>query len=98
MSKKMNTLLFILGATAFQLVLTLVSFALLMVIYVKLVLPVLPESAGPWGLPILLIGALAISFVVYRLILKQIIKRVDMEKYFDPIFTPRKGGKMKSQE
>ncbi|MDR0567936.1 MAG: leader peptide processing enzyme [Spirochaetaceae bacterium] len=98
MSKKTNTLLFVLCATVFQTLLTIIALAVLMLLYIKLLMPVLPESAAPWGLPILLVASLAVSFAVYRLILKQILKRVDMEKYFDPIFTPRKAGKIKSQD
>ncbi|MDR0562129.1 MAG: leader peptide processing enzyme [Spirochaetaceae bacterium] len=90
MNKKTNTLLFVLGATVFNILITLISLAVLMFLYFKLLFPILPENVSVWGLPILLVGSLGLSFVVYRLILKQIIKRIDMEKYFDPIFGSRR--------
>ena len=90
MSKKTNTLWFVLGATAFNILVTVISFVILLVLYAKFLLPLLPESSGAWGFPIIFIGAIALSFVVYRLVLKQIMKKVDMEKHFDPIFGRRK--------
>ena len=86
MSKKTNTLWFILGATVFNILTTIICFILLLIIYARLLLPSLPESAAAWGFPIIFIGAIVISFVLYRFVLKLIMKKIDMEKYFDPIF------------
>ena len=90
MSKKTNTLWFILGATAFNILTTLICFILLLLVYARLLMPGLPESAAAWGFPIIFIGAIALSFVLYRFILKLIMKKVDLEKYFDPIFGRRR--------
>ncbi|MDR0526002.1 MAG: leader peptide processing enzyme [Spirochaetaceae bacterium] len=95
MSKKTNTLLFILAGTILNILLTIISLAVLMILYFKLLAPVLPENVAAWGLPVLCIAALGLSFVAYRLILKQVIKRIDMEKYFDPIFNSRRSSKIK---
>ncbi|MDR2534450.1 MAG: leader peptide processing enzyme [Treponema sp.] len=95
MSKKTNTLLFILGATVFNLLITMVSLVTLMIVYFKLIAPVLPESAAAWGMPVIFVGAIGLSFLVYKIVLKQITKRVDMEKYFDPIFNFRRTGNIK---
>ncbi|MDR3335021.1 MAG: leader peptide processing enzyme [Treponema sp.] len=88
MSKKSNTLWFILGATAFNILITIISFFVLLLLYGKVLAPLIPETGVAWGLPVIFIGALALSFVIYRMILKQLLKRIDMEKYFDPIFGP----------
>ena len=90
MSKKSNTLLFILGATAFNILTTLIFFILLLLLYARSLLPVLPENVAAWGFPVIFIGAIALSFVLYRIVLKQIMKKYDLEKYFDPIFGRRK--------
>ena len=90
MSKKTNTLWFILGATAFNILSTMICFIVLILIYVRVLQPYLPETAAQWGLLISFIGAMALSFVLYRVILKQVMKKVDMEKHFDPIFGRRK--------
>jgi Zn-dependent protease with chaperone function len=91
MSKKTNTLLFILGATAFNILTTIICFLLLLLVYARFILPYLSEEVGAWGFPVVFVGAIALSFVLYRIILKQIMKKYDLEKYFDPIFgRPRK--------
>jgi hypothetical protein len=90
MSKKTNTLLFILGATVFNILITVICFLLLLMIYARLILPIIPENTAAWGFPVIFIGAIALSFVIYRLILKRLMKKIEMEKYFDPIFSSRK--------
>ncbi|MCL2881251.1 MAG: leader peptide processing enzyme [Treponema sp.] len=90
MSKKSNTLLFVLGATVFNILTTIIFLILLLLIYARLLVPMLPESVAPWGFLVCFVGGIALSFVLYRIILKQIMKKYDLEKYFDPIFGPRK--------
>jgi hypothetical protein len=90
MNKKANTLLFILGATVVNIVVTIISFILLFVLYAKYLVPHLPESAAAWGFPIIFIISIALSFLLYRAILKILLKKVDPEKYFDPIFGRRR--------
>ena len=85
MSKKTNTLWFILGATVFNIIITIIFFVIFLAIFSKL--PGLPVAVT---IPIILIGPLVLSFVVYRFILKQMMKKIDMEKHFDPIFSRRK--------
>jgi hypothetical protein len=89
MNKRTNTLLFILGATVFNILLYIICFLLLLVIYARVV-PLLPESVQSWGLIVILILPIVISFILYRLILKVVIKKVDIEKYFDPLFGRRR--------
>ncbi|MDR3193448.1 MAG: leader peptide processing enzyme [Treponema sp.] len=89
MSKKTNTLFFILGATVFNIVTTVICFLILMVIYARFLIEKLPQESVAWGFPIIFIAAIALSFVVYRLVLKQLMKRIDIEKHFDPIFGSR---------
>ena len=89
MNKKVNTVLFIVGATLFNIVITVGSFLLLLTVYAQFLMRFLPEAAQAWSFPLLFIAAIAISFVVYRFSLKLLLKKVTMEKYFDPIL----GGK-----
>ena len=90
MNKKTNTWLFILGGTVFNILVTIIAFIVLLVVFLRFLAPALPEAAASWGLLVIFIGAIALSFVVYRVVLKQLMKRIDMDKYFDPIFGPRK--------
>ena len=86
MNKKVNSLLFVLGATLFNILVTIICFAVLIVLYAKSIMPVIPENGRSWGFPLIFIASIAISFFVYRLVLKLFLKKFDMEKYFDPVF------------
>jgi uncharacterized membrane protein (DUF441 family) len=90
MNKKVNTLLFILGATLFNIIITIIFFLILLRLYVKLIMPLIPEDGRTWGFPIIFIAAIALSFVAYRVALKQLIKKINIDKYFDPLFRGRK--------
>jgi hypothetical protein len=91
MSKKTNTLLFILGATVFNILVTIICFLVMLILFVKFIAPMMPETAAAWGFPLIFIGAIALSFVLYRVVIKYLTKRVDVNKYFDPLFGgPRK--------
>ena len=92
MNKKTNTLLFILAGTVFNILITILSFVLLWVLAGLLIIPRLSQDSAAWGwlMPATFIAAIIISFLVYRLIIKILMKKVDMEKYFDPIFGRRK--------
>ena len=90
MNKKLNTILFILGATAFNILVTVLFFLLLLVGYAKFLLHLLPEGAQTWSFPLIFIAALAIAFLVYRYAIRFLMNKVDMEKYFDPLFVSRK--------
>jgi uncharacterized membrane protein len=85
----MNTLIFILGATVFNVVLYIISFLLLLLVYSRFI-GLVPESAQQWGLVVILILPIAVSFVVYRLILKIVLKKVDVDKHFAPLFGGRR--------
>jgi hypothetical protein len=86
MNKKVNTLLFVLGATAANILITILAFILLFVVCARL----LPPEVSAGALPFVFIAALAAAFFIYNKILKIVMKRVDMDKYFDPIFKPRR--------
>jgi hypothetical protein len=90
MSKRSNTIWFILGATVFNILVTVLCFVLFLLLYGYLLAPRLPPNLAAWGLPVIFIGSIALSFLIYRLVLKVFMKRVNMEKYFDPIFGPRR--------
>ncbi|MDR3123887.1 MAG: hypothetical protein LBU16_08940 [Treponema sp.] len=83
MSKKTNTMLFMLVATVANVLLTIVSFFALYLPYVLLIAPRLPPSSVVWSLALLSLLALVISFVVYQALLKLFVKKVDTRKLFD---------------
>jgi len=89
MNKKVNTILFIIGATVFNVFIAAASMILLFLLYAKYLIELIPENGRPWGVFIIFIASLAISFVVYRAALKFILTKVDVDKYFDPLFVRR---------
>jgi hypothetical protein len=93
MSKKTNTLLFLIGGTIFNVLVTVACFLLLLLIYSKFIYGYVSESVAAWVLPVFFVGAIAASFFIYRLAIKILMKKIDMEKYFDPIFSRRPKGK-----
>jgi hypothetical protein len=89
MNKKANTLLFILGATLFNVLITIVSILLLSLL-LEYLMPIMPDTLHIWGFPLIFIAAIAISFFAYRFVLKMVTKKIRIENYFDPIFTRRR--------
>jgi len=89
MSKKTNTLLFLIGGTIFNVLVTIICFLILLLIYSKFFYDRVSENAVSWVLLVFFVGAIAASFFIYRLAIKMLMKKIDMEKYFDPIFAGR---------
>jgi len=85
-NKKVNTMLFILGATVFNILVALICFVLLTVLYARFIMEGIPESGRSWGFALIFISSVAISFLVYRVALKFLLTKIQIEKYFDPIF------------
>jgi len=86
MNKKVNTLLFVLGATIFNVIVAVIFFILFTVLFSMFIIPHIPESAQIWGVSLVFLAAIAASFIIYRFVLKFLMAKIDMEKYFDPIF------------
>jgi len=90
MNKRLNTVFFILGATLFNILVTVAAFFLLLLVYVNLIRGPLSDGAVSWAIPLIFIAAIIVSFIVYRFSLGILIKKIDMDKYFDPIFHGRR--------
>ncbi|MDR0472187.1 MAG: leader peptide processing enzyme [Treponema sp.] len=88
MNKKINTLLFILGATVFNIFVTIICLVLLGLLYSMLV-AILPgelqSTASSWGALVIFSGAIVLSIVIYRHVFKKLTNKINMENYFDPI-------------
>jgi len=89
MNKKINTILFVLGATVFNILITVLSFFLLLILYANFIAKILPQGAQAWSFPLIFIASLVISFFVYKIVLGHLVKKIDVEKYFDPIIRSR---------
>jgi hypothetical protein len=89
MNKKVNTALFILGATVFNLLLMLVLFAVPMVALIVIFGQKLQQVFGILSV-VLFFAALVGSFFLYGFLMKRISAKWDLDKYLHPIFKPKK--------
>jgi len=89
-NKKLNTTLFIIGATIVNIVIMGVLFFTGFFIASRL----LPEDVSPNTVLIIFmlifIGSILGSFFLYHRLVRMISSRIDMEKYFHPIFKQKK--------
>jgi len=90
MNKKLNTVLFIIGGTVFNVLVTIISFLVLFIICSNLLYGRISENAYGWLLPVIFVASIAASFFIYRLVIKIVVKKIDVEKYFNPLFVSRK--------
>lgn len=82
MNKKLNTALFMLGATLFNLALlgALIIAGLLIIAALRL-----PQLL----LIVVFLAAMVGSFLIYNQLIKWLARKIDMEKYFLPLFKRR---------
>ena len=85
MGKKANTVFFIIGATLFNLIVTAACFFLFLLVYGYFFLSGSSENMLPWLIPIFFIASITISFFIYRLVVRIISKRINIDKHFAPL-------------
>jgi len=90
MNKRFNTILFIIGGTVFNVLVTIISFLFFLFIYSRFLYGRVSDSAVSWLLPVFFAASIAASFFIYRLVIKIVMKKIDVEKYFNPLFVSRK--------
>jgi membrane protein implicated in regulation of membrane protease activity len=91
-NKKLNTALFFVVGTVLNLVLVLVLALVVFVPWVIFAARVVPGSVNLVVFALTIVGSLVGSLFLYRMIVDAFQKRVDMEKYFDPIVKSRNRG------
>ncbi|GMO50344.1 MAG: hypothetical protein Ta2G_07790 [Termitinemataceae bacterium] len=85
MHKRAHSYLFIAGATIVNIVITVVFFVILFLVYFSFVEPFVSESYVIWGIPIIFILAILLSFLVYGILIRTFFEKVDLRLYFDPL-------------
>ena len=85
-NRKLNSLLFIIGATALNLVIMVSLFAILALIYGRFLASNFDQEASQIIIVLIFFLSVAGSYFFYHFFVKWLSHRVDMEKYFDPIF------------
>lgn len=84
MNKKINTVLFVLAATAVNMIVMAILFLLCMILIARFIDPESPLIPLWFGLMFLVsIGG---SFYLYTAVMKKITAKFDLERHLDPIF------------
>lgn len=89
MNKKANTVLFVLGATVVNVIIMMVIFLAVFVLYGKFLAPAIPDQVDQIMMIVIFIGSIVLTYFIYHRMIKYLTNKIDMEKYFDPIFRPR---------
>ncbi|MDR2344141.1 MAG: leader peptide processing enzyme [Spirochaetaceae bacterium] len=87
MTKKGNTILFIIAATGFNIILTVLIFIAMFFLFFVFIKPFISDTYIVFVLPVIFIVSVFLSFAVYRILLRRFLKNVDMNKYFNTDFS-----------
>ncbi len=89
--KRVNSLLFILGATVANVILMIALFLLLSFLYGRLLARYVGQNFSQIMIVLIFFLSVATSYFCYHFLIKWLSEKVDMDRYFDPVF--RIGGK-----
>ncbi|MDR0662967.1 MAG: leader peptide processing enzyme [Spirochaetaceae bacterium] len=87
MTKRGNTIIFIIAAAGFNILLTVMVFIILFLVFFVFIRPLVSDNGIVFALPFIFIAAVSISFTLYRVLLRRFLVNVDMDKYFDTAFS-----------
>lgn len=90
MNKRLNTVLFILGATVFNIVAMLLFFLVFMIIFARFIAPSLPPGANQIILLVLFIVSIAGTYLLYHRIMRWLSNKYDLEEHMAPLFGKKK--------
>jgi hypothetical protein len=68
---------------------TVLFFLVFLLLYSRFLFSHVPQAVSAWMIPVNFILSILVSSLIYRKAIRLFAKKVDMEKYFDPIFTRR---------
>jgi hypothetical protein len=90
MNKRVNTVLFVIGASVVNVIIMLVLFLALFVIFARFVAPSLSPGANQLIMVLIFVISIGVTYFIYHRLVRWISIKVDMDKYFDPIFGRKK--------
>jgi uncharacterized RDD family membrane protein YckC len=89
-NKKLNTVLFILAASAVNIVVMILLMTLLLALLGLLMPPDISPGFGQFIFLLVFAASIGGSFFFYHRFVGFLSKKIDMEKHFHPIFRSRK--------
>lgn len=97
MNKKANTILFMIAATALNVVMMVVIFLVLVMLYAWIVPSGFSSQVGQIIGIVLFLGSIALTYFIYHRLVKWMSKKWNLDDYFDPIFGKRGGAQRKNE-
>ena len=88
MNKKLNTVLFLLGATVLNLLIMLVLVVILGAVAVLATrsMEEVNQAVSMIAVIVILFGSIAGTFFIYNRLIKWVVVKWDLEKYIEPVF------------
>lgn len=90
MNKKANTILFVLAATVLNVLVMGIVFTLLLVVLSSIAPPTLSPEFGTLAVAMIFLATIIVTYVLYHYAVKLLSRKIDLERYFEPIFRTRK--------
>jgi ABC-type Na+ efflux pump permease subunit len=91
--RKMNTVLFIIGATIFNIFMMMVLLTVGIAVLSMAVDQESNQNLVQILMVLIFIGAIAGAFFIYHRAVKLLSKKIDMDRYFHPLFGAKRGKK-----
>jgi uncharacterized membrane protein len=85
-NRRLNSLFFVLGATVANILVMLGLIILLLFLYGRFLAPVMSQAASQIAVVVILFVSVAATYFFYHQFIKWLSGRVEMDRYFDPIF------------
>ncbi|MDR3357183.1 MAG: hypothetical protein LBO04_08390 [Spirochaetaceae bacterium] len=98
MTKKGNTILFVIAAAGFNILLTVLIFIAMFLLFFVFIKPFISDNFIVFVLPLIFIVSVFLSFVIYRTLLRRFLNKIDMDKYFNTDFSFRPASKKKDSD
>ncbi|MEM5946967.1 hypothetical protein WKV44_00250 [Spirochaetia bacterium 38H-sp] len=86
MNKKLNTLLFILAATIVNVAILLGVCILLFIVYGRFIAPQVSPEVNSYAVLVILMIGFVLTFFIYNMAINILGQKIDMDKYFSPLF------------
>jgi len=90
MNKKTNTILFMLGATAVNIILMIAIFILLFWLYGRFIASSVSPQVTSYVMIGIFIGSIALTYFIYHRLVKWMSNKWNLDDFFDPIFKRRR--------
>lgn len=90
MNKRVNTVLFVVGASVVNVIIMLVLFLGLFVVFARFVAPSLSPGANQLIMVLIFVISIAATYFIYHRMVRWLSTKIEMDKYFDPIFGKRR--------